>query len=241
MQGTPSDAFYTIASGRVKIQEKTKIGEYLVADTLPAVISLVQMDILELHTWNTRVDRLEQPDRLVFDIDPGAQVAWPNVVKAARLVRTLLESVGWVSFAKTTGGKGLHVVVPLVPKAEWQACLAFARTLAAAIERYDPSLFTTAFAKSGRERKILIDYLRNNRTNTSVAAFSTRARPGAPVSVTLRWSEVTAALRPDAFTVATIEARLKKLRTDPWAAYWTTRQRLSAKAAAAIETASRGR
>jgi bifunctional non-homologous end joining protein LigD len=196
------------------------------------------MDILEFHTWNTRTDRVECPDRLVFDIDPGARVAWPRVVAAAHLVRRLLESVGLVSFPKTTGGKGLHVVVPLVPAVEWQACLAFTRAVASAIERHDPALFTTAFARTGRERKILLDYLRNNRTNTSVAAFSTRARPGAPVSVTLRWNEVTPALRPAAFTVVTVERRLTRLRSDPWAAYWTTRQRLSARATSAIARVS---
>ena len=226
---------------RVEIQEKTKVGEYLVADTPPAVISLVQMDILEFHTWNTRVDRIEQPDRLVFDIDPGEQVAWPQTVDAARLVRALLESVELASFPKTTGGRGLHVVVPLARKADWRECLAFARSLAVAIERHAPDRFTTAFAKAGRERKILIDYLRNNRTNTSIAAFSTRARPGAPVSVTLRWNEVAAGLQPGDFTVATVETRLKKLRRDPWAGYWTARQRLSKKAAAAIAAAASGR
>jgi bifunctional non-homologous end joining protein LigD len=121
------------------------------------------------------------------------------------------------------------VVVPLQPRADWQQCLAFSRALAEAIVRHDPALYTTAFAKAGRERKILIDYLRNNRTNTSVAAFSTRAREGAPVSVPLKWDEVTSKLTPGAFTVLTLEKRLSRLRTDPWAEYWTTRQHLSAR------------
>jgi bifunctional non-homologous end joining protein LigD len=118
-------------------------------------------------------------------------------------------------------------VVPVAPRTDWKACLEFARALADAIVRHDPVLFTTRFAKAGRERKILIDYLRNNRTNTSVAAFSTRARPGAPVSVPMRWDELSPSLSPASWTIQTIHGRLSRLRTDPWQAYWGNRQRLT--------------
>ena len=219
---------------RVRIQEKTKVGDYLVADNIAAIVSLVQMDVLEIHTWNTCIDRVELPNRIVFDMDPGAHVPWARVIEGARLVRKMLKTVGLESFPKTTGGKGLHVVVPLVPRADWRECLEFSRALAEAIERHDPSLYTTTFAKAGRERKILIDYMRNNRTNTSVAAFSTRARPGGPVSMTLRWEEVTPALDPAAWTIATAERRLSSLRQDPWRDYWSCRQRLQAKAVEAF-------
>lgn len=114
----------------------------------------------------------------------------------------------------------------MTPAADWQACLDFSRAVAGAIEQHDPQRYTTAFAKAGRRRKILVDYLRNNRTNTSIAAFSTRARAGAPVSVPLRWAELTPALDPASFTVRTIAQRLARLRADPWAEYWTCRQRL---------------
>jgi bifunctional non-homologous end joining protein LigD len=211
---------------RVRIQEKTKLGEYLIADDLAGLVSLVQMDVLELHTWNTRIDRVELPDRIVFDFDPGAQVKWAQVVNAARLVRRMLKDVGLESFAKTTGGKGLHVVVPLVRRADWRACLEFSRSIAEAMVEHDPDLYTTAFAKAGRERKILVDYLRNNRTNTSIAAYSPRARAGAPVSVPVRWDEVTPALDPSRWTIKTVPGRLARLRRDPWAEYWTTKQRL---------------
>jgi bifunctional non-homologous end joining protein LigD len=219
---------------RVKIQEKTKVGDYLVADDIAAIVSLAQMDVLEIHTWNTCIDKVELPNRIVFDMDPGTDVPWERVVDSARLVRKMLETVGLESFPKTTGGKGLHVVVPLVPRADWRECLEFSRALSEAIERHDPALFTTAFATAGRERKILIDYMRNNRTNTSVAAFSTRARPGAPVSMTLRWAEVSPTLDPAAWTVATAERRLSSLRSDPWRDYWKSKQRLPAKAIAAF-------
>jgi bifunctional non-homologous end joining protein LigD len=220
---------------RVKIQEKTKIGDYLVADSIAAVVSLVQMDVLEIHTWNTCTDKVELPNRIVFDMDPGAHVPWDKVIDGARLVRRMLRTVDLESFPKTTGGKGLHVVVPLAPRADWRECLEFSRAVAEAIERHDPTLFTTAFAKAGRERKILIDYMRNNRTNTSVAAFSTRARAGAPISMTLKWEEVTPALDPAAWTIATAERRLSSLRRDPWRDYWSCKQRLPAKAVEAFK------
>jgi bifunctional non-homologous end joining protein LigD len=211
---------------RVRIQEKTKVGEYLIADSLAALISLVQMDILEIHTWNSTFEHMEQPDRIVLDIDPGPDVSAEDVVRAARLTRSLLEQSGLASFVKTTGGAGLHVVAPIVPGAEWSACLEFSRSVAQGMVQRNPSLYTVAFRKSGRERKILVDYLRNNRTNTSVAAFSTRARPNATVSVPLAWSE----LKPDTlkrqYTVLTLPQRLARLKADPWRDYWETRQKL---------------
>ena len=218
---------------RVKIQEKTKVGEYLVVDSPSALVALVQMNIVEIHTWNTCVDHVELPDRIVLDLDPGARVSRAQVAAAARFVRRLLETVRLRSFPKTTGGNGLHVVVPLVPEADWSQCLAFARALASAMERHEPALYTTTFAKAGRERKILIDYLRNNRTNTSVAAYSARAREGAAVSAPLDWAEVTASLDPSRFTVETIERRLAR-KKDPWSGYWKTKQRLTSAAIAAI-------
>jgi bifunctional non-homologous end joining protein LigD len=204
---------------RVRIQEKTKLGEYLVVDTPEALLSIVQMDVLELHTWNSTVDRLEEPDRIVLDLDPGPEVRFAEVARAARLLRDALASLGLAAFLKTTGGRGLHVVVPLVPERTWDECLAFARAFATAVAAHDPRRFTVAFARAGRERKILLDYLRNNRTNTSVAAFSTRARPGATVSVPIAWDELGPRLRPDRFTLATVPRRLADLRVDPWRDY----------------------
>jgi bifunctional non-homologous end joining protein LigD len=212
---------------RVRIQEKKKLGEYLIADDIAGAIGLVQMGVLEIHTWNSDFANVEHPNRLVLDLDPGDQVPWARVVEAARRVRDALAALNLVSFVKTTGGNGLHVVVPLQPHADWGTCLAFTRALAETIERTAPDEYTTDFAKAGRARKILLDYLRNNRTNTSVAAFSTRAKPHAPVSIPLTWKELTISLDPAAFTVVTVPKRLARLRTDPWAAYWSTRQKLT--------------
>jgi bifunctional non-homologous end joining protein LigD len=211
---------------RVRIREKTKIGDYLVADTVAAIVSLAQMDVLEIHTWNSRIDDVERPDRIVLDLDPGPEVRWTDVVAGARLARALLADRGLASFLKTTGGRGLHVVVPLAPAHDWSACYAFSRTIADAMVHQEPRLYTTAMPKAGRERKILVDYLRNNRTNTSIAAFSTRARRGAPVSVPIAWEEIGPRLRSDRFTVPDVERRLARLRDDPWRDYWTLRQRL---------------
>jgi len=214
---------------RVKIQEKTKVGEYLIADDIAGIVGLVQMGVLEIHTWNSVYEDVERPNRLVFDLDPGAQVTWPRIVQAARSVRAALSALDLDSFVKTTGGRGLHVVVPLRPHADWAECLAFTRALSEALERRAPEAYTTDFAKAGRTNKILIDYLRNSRTNTSIAAYSTRARAGAPVSVPLTWEELKTSLKPDALTVPTVPARLKRLRTDPWKEYWSVRQRLTLK------------
>src|SRR6185503_11694305 len=179
-----------------------------IADTIAAVVGLVQMGVLEIHTWNSLIDTVEQPNRIVIDLDPGKHVTWTQVVAAGRTVRKALDALDLESFPKTTGGRGLHVVVPLVPHADWSECLEFSRALSEAIERMDPDTYTTQFAKAGRERKILIDYLRNNRTNTSIAAYSTRARPHAPVSMPLTWAELRSSLNPESFTMATVPRRL---------------------------------
>jgi len=219
---------------RVRIPEKKKLGEYLIADTPEALLALVQMDVIEIHTWNTRDEAVEKPDRIVIDLDPGPAVSWMQVVEGARLLRGALTALGLASFVKTTGGRGMHVVVPLAPERDWTECLAFSRDLARAVERQHRATYTTQYAKAGREKKILIDYLRNNRTNTSIAAYSPRARPGAPVSVPVAWDELSARLDPLAFTIETVPRRLRRLRADPWKETWKTRQRLTAQALEAV-------
>jgi bifunctional non-homologous end joining protein LigD len=218
----------------VRIKEKTKLGQYLIADDISGIVSLAQMDVLEIHTWNSVFEDVERPNRLVFDLDPGDEVDWPAVVRGARMVRDALTALKLESFVKTTGGRGLHVVVPLTPHADWKQCLDFSRALSERFEQAQPELYTTAFARAGRSRKILIDYLRNNRTNTSIAAYSTRARVGAPVSVPLTWEELRVSLDPRSLTVLTLPKRLARLKTDPWAGYWKCRQRLTIQLVRAI-------
>lgn len=210
---------------RVQIQEKNKIGEYLVADNIEAVVSLAQMGIVEVHTWNSTADDVERPNRLVWDLDPGPHVSWKRVVTAALLVRDVVQTLGLSTWVKTTGGNGLHVVAPLKPKRTVAECLDFARAVSEAIAATEPRLYTTAFAKAGRERKILIDYLRNNRTNTSICAFSPRARRGATVSMPLKWDDLDES--PARWTLMTVPQRLSRLRTDPWKDYWKSRQTIA--------------
>jgi bifunctional non-homologous end joining protein LigD len=158
-------------------------------------------------------------------------VAWPAVVAAAQRLRELLADVGLTAFLKTTGGKGLHLVVPLVPDVDWDGCLAASRAIAEAIVREAPSRYTTSMPKQGREKKILVDYLRNNRGSTSVAALSPRARPGAPVSMPIAWDELGPKLRPDQFTLRNALERLNRQRKDPWAGYAKAARSLRAHAA----------
>jgi bifunctional non-homologous end joining protein LigD len=214
---------------RVKIQELRKAGEYLVADDAAGVVALAQMGVVEIHTWNSRAESPYQHDRVVFDLDPGPLVSWAQVVAAARLVRQVLTGLGLQSWVKTTGGKGLHLVLPIAPT-DAAACLQFARTVAAALIQHQPRVFTVASAKAGREGLILIDTLRNNRTNTSVCAYSLRARAGAPVSVPLSWGELTPRLDPGRFTISSVPRRLRR-SDDPWADYWAARQVLPGVAA----------
>jgi bifunctional non-homologous end joining protein LigD len=217
---------------RVRILEKTKVGEYLIADSIEAVVSLAQMGIVEIHTWNSTADDIERPNRIVWDLDPGPEVSWKQVVKAAKLLREVLATLKLASWVKTTGGRGLHVVVPLKPKRTVAECLAFSRAVSEAIAHVDPHTYTTAFAKSGREHKILIDYLRNNRTNTSVCAFSPRARAGAPVSLPIGWNELRTA--PGHWTILTVPRRLARIATDPWEDYRKSDQVISASSYAAV-------
>jgi bifunctional non-homologous end joining protein LigD len=212
---------------RVKIQEKKKVGEYLVVDDLPGLIGLAQMGILEVHTWNSTMDHLEQPDRVVFDLDPDTSVGWAMVVKTAERVRELLEGLGLAAYVKTTGGKGLHVVTPLRPEAGWDECAEFSRLLAEAIARQHPDEYLTEASKAARKGKIFIDWLRNVRGATSIAAYSTRAKPGAPVSAPVTWEELPKT-RPDQYTVESLPRRLDSLRKDPWAGYEKSAKPLSA-------------
>jgi bifunctional non-homologous end joining protein LigD len=211
---------------RVKIQEKTKIGEYMVVDTVEGLVSLAQMNVLEIHTWNSTADRVEKPDRIILDLDPGSKVTWPTVIAAAKRVRSILTQLELRAWIKTTGGRGLHVVVPIVPQYDWSACLEFSRAVATLMVEDKPDLYTVDFRKAGREDKILIDYLRNNRTNTSICAFSVRAREGAPISMPIDWTDLKASLNPARFNLTTVKAYLARRRTDPWKDYWRAKQRL---------------
>ncbi len=211
---------------QIPIKESKKIGKYVIVDSIPGLVALAQMGMLEIHTWNSHREDVEHPDRFVLDLDPGPEVPWEFVVETARLCRTTLKQVGLEGFLRTTGGKGLHIVVPTTPELDWDQSLALSRAIAGLIVRQDPARYTTEMPKAGRERKILIDYLRNNRGATSIASFSTRAKPGATVAVPLAWEELEPGLRPDRFTVKTVPKRLASLRRDPWQRYFSMKQKV---------------
>jgi bifunctional non-homologous end joining protein LigD len=220
---------------RVRIRESGGgPASYLYVDDLPGIIALAQIGVLEIHPWGTRVERIERPDRLVLDLDPAPGLPWPRVVEAAEEARALLEGLGLVSFVKTTGGKGLHVVVPVRPEAGWDALRALGEGIGAAMTRRAPNRYTINPLKAARRGRVFIDYLRNIRGATAVAAYSPRAKPGAPVSTPLAWSELSAKTDPAAFTVATVPRRLTALRKDPWADFFSVDQAITARTATAL-------
>jgi len=206
----------------------------MTADALPAVIGLVQMGVLELHTWGAKTDAIERPDRIIIDLDRDPVVTWKSVIEAAQLVKTLLNGLELECFVKTTGGKGLHVVLPLQRVHTWDEVKAFAKALADHLVRLIPDRFIANMSKHKRSGKIYVDYLRNARGATAIAAFSTRARAGAPVSLPLAWDELSADIRSDHFTIANVPARLQGLKEDPWRNYFIVKQRLTRKMKAAL-------
>ena len=206
-------------------------GEYLLVHDGAALITLAQMRVLEVHAWNARADRPDRPDRIVMDLDPGPGVAWGEVVEAARYFRDRLEALGLTSFVKTTGGKGLHVVAPLARRHPWDRVRAFSRALAHTAQEDAPDRFVAQAAKSVREGRIYVDYLRNGWGASIITAYSTRARPGAPVSTPISWDELAGGLQPADFDVRTVPARLAAATSDPWEGYQeASRQGLTARA-----------
>lgn len=212
---------------QIPIRESQKSEKYGVVDDLRGLIAAVQMSALELHVWGSREDKIEQPDRLIFDLDPDPLVKWPQVIDGALQIAGFLNDLGLQSFVKTTGGKGLHVCVPIARRHEWSEVKAFCKQVAEAITRADPDHYTSNMSKAARSKKIFVDYLRNGRGATAVAAYSTRARPGAPVSMPLSWNELKPEVNSDQFTIRNAIARLASLKQDPWKEMSTLRQSLT--------------
>jgi bifunctional non-homologous end joining protein LigD len=200
--------------------------ELLSIDSREGLIALVQAGVLEIHPWGSTLADIERPDRLIFDLDPGPGVDWPAVIAAAHAVRDLLGELGLASFVKTSGGKGLHVVAPLTPRADWSEAKEFSHALALLLEKTDPARYIANMAKARRKGRIFVDYLRNGRGATAVAAYSTRGRPGAAISTPITWDELTPKLGPAAFTLKNLPARLKRLKQDPWAEFEAARKPL---------------
>jgi bifunctional non-homologous end joining protein LigD len=199
---------------------------YLYIADLPGLIAMVQMGVLEIHPWGVTVANPAKADRIVFDLDPDEGLDFGDVVSAAREVRDRLKAQGLESFVKTTGGKGLHVVVPVEPTAEWREVKSFAKGVSAQMAADAPGKYLTKVSKAERVGRIFIDYLRNDPTSTAVAPYSTRSRPGAPVATPLRWDELGPGLDPKRFDIFTVPDRIARQRGDPWEAMLTVKQHL---------------
>lgn len=205
---------------------------YLYISDVAGLVAMVQMGVLEMHPWGVRIDNLASADRIVFDLDPAEGLGFEAVIDAAKEVRDRLKALGLVSFVKTTGGKGLHVVVPVDATAAWPEVKSFAKGVSAEMAADSPDKFLTRISKAERAGRIFIDYLRNDPTSTAVAPYSTRSRKGAPVAMPIRWDQVKAGLDPCDYTVETVPALVAKQRSDPWAEMLQTRQALPAGARA---------
>lgn len=201
----------------------------LLIDSAEGLVSLVQRGVLEIHCWGSHYRKIEQPDIVVFDFDPDPAVKWPKVAKAALEMRTFLKDLGLESFVKTTGGKGLHVVVPFKPLMEWDAVKEFTRIVADKFAATDPDMYLINMSKKKREGKIFVDYLRNGRGATAIAPYSTRARPGALIATPISWAELDGGAKPRDFTMEKVIARVTRRFKDPWKAMRTTKQSITEK------------
>jgi bifunctional non-homologous end joining protein LigD len=202
------------------------VADYVYIDDVRGLIELAQMNVIELHAWGTRKDDPDHSDRIVFDLDPGVDVAWKDIAKCARTLRTMLEKLRLRTFLRTSGGKGLHVVLPLSPSASWDETRPFAEAVARLLAAEYPDHYVATSGEKNRKGKIFIDYLRNGRGATSVTNYSLRARPGAPVAMPISWEELSRLRAANAFTLKNVKARLKRSNKDPWAGIEKLKQKL---------------
>jgi bifunctional non-homologous end joining protein LigD len=223
----------------IKNRKTGESEDYLTVDSVEGLVGLAQMGVLEIHPWGSRNKSLEKPDRIIFDLDPDPAIKWRALVETARELRSRLKGLRLESFVKTTGGKGLHVVVPVQREHDWPSIKAFAHDLVSDMETAKPDLYVTKMTKAARKNRIYLDYLRNDREATSVAPYSPRARTGAPVAMPLHWNELNAATAP-AFHVADFAQWRRRLNHDPWEAMLRSKQRLSLAAGGASGTKRSG-
>jgi len=212
---------------RIDIREGGGEQPYMMANNVSAVVALLQMGVLELHPWGSRTPKLGHPDRLVFDFDPDETLPWERVVDAVNVLQKLFETLGLRCFVKTTGGKGLHVVVPIEPTRAWDQAKAFCKAIAELLVRTFPDRFTSKMTKSTRSGRIFVDYLRNAENATAIAAYSVRAKAHAPVAMPVAWEQLKSDLRFAHFNVKNVPAMLRRRRRDPWSELADVRQKLT--------------
>ena len=212
---------------RIVVPEGGGKATYMAANSVSALVALTQWGVLELHPWGSRKPRLDRPDRLIFDFDPDDAVSWDELVSAVGVLRTLLSDLGLTGFLKTTGGKGLHVVLPIRATLDWDQAKGFTKAVADLMARTFPDRFLAVMSKSRRKGKIFIDYLRNASGATAIAPYSLRARANAPVATPIGWDELSKDVRFDHFNLRTVPTRLSALKSDPWADFLELRQSIS--------------
>jgi bifunctional non-homologous end joining protein LigD len=211
----------------IPIREKEREAPYAVIDDEAGLFGLVQLGSLEIHTWGARAADAERPDILVFDLDPDPAVAFGEVVRAAEELRRLFDTAELESFPKTTGGKGLHVCVPIAPELDWTKTKDLARRIAESLVARFPHRYVASAAKEKRRGKIFVDHLRNARGATFIAPYSTRASEGGPVALPLSWEELAAGIDPRTFTFRSVARRLQHQDADPFARLATLKQSLT--------------
>lgn len=212
----------------VQIPNADKDPDFVVCDSVEGLLHLAQVGAVELHSWGSVMPKPTLADRLTFDLDPGAGLPYPPLRDAALAIRKLLQDLGLESWVKTTGGKGLHVVVPLSrPLPDWDTAKEFSRNITRFMERLAPTMFTSKTGEKNRKKKIFVDYLRNGFGATAVAAFSPRWRPGVGVSTPVTWDEIDEDIRGTHFNIHNVPARIAKQRKDPWRDYWASKQALT--------------
>lgn len=228
-QKHPGEQFATSVPRTEIALKKGGTSTYLYVRTVKDLIWLIQFGVLELHPWGCSTTDVEKPDTLIFDLDPGPDVSWPAICNAATTLRDRLDTLGLTSFLQASGGKGLHLIVPVKPEWGWNDLKGLAHGIARAHARDDPGSFTTNASKARRRGKVFIDYLRNGRGNTSVTRYSTRARENATIATPLRWDELNPGSTSNRYHLFNIRRRLSALRSEPWDGYEEARNTLSRK------------
>lgn len=210
----------------IPIEERHKLEKYIYINDSKGLMALPQMGCLEIHPWGSRIENLECPDLIIFDLDPGPDVTWKQIVTAAKRIKKHLAEFELKSFVKTTGGNGLHVVFPIKPEYDWDTIKQFSKIFVQFIVENYPDDYVMQMTKSERKGKIYVDYLRNQRGATAIAPYSTRARNGAPVATPLDWDELTNKKEDTFYTIETLPKRLNKLKKDPWYDFFRIKQKL---------------
>jgi len=212
----------------ISLSDKTNKSEpYLYIKNKLGLMALIQLGVLEIHPWASQIDKIEKPDFITFDLDPGLDTEWKKLIEAAFFVKDNLRKINLKSFVKTTGSKGLHVVIPIKRLYNWDKIKIFAHTFTQYLVMQNPQLLVANMSKAKRKGKIFVDYLRNQRGASSIAPYSTRTRANAAVATPLNWNELTTRIKSDTFTVKNLPQRLAKLKHDPWKDFFILKQKLS--------------